>query len=61
VILEFVPKGRYTVADDIDATPLWTGAPVADLIERDFRLSYHTGYVWKQPRQLKPSQLMEKR
>jgi transposase len=28
-------------------TPLWTCQRVADLIERDFQISYHPGHVWR--------------
>jgi transposase len=28
-------------------TPLWTCQRVADLIERDFQVSYHPGHVWR--------------
>ena len=28
-------------------TPLWTCPRVADLIERDFQISYHPGHVWR--------------
>jgi transposase len=28
-------------------TPLWTCQRVADLIERDFQVSYHAGHVWR--------------
>jgi transposase len=28
-------------------TPLWTCPRVADLIEREFRIRYHPGHVWK--------------
>jgi transposase len=34
-------------------TPLWTCARVADLIQREFGISYHEGHVWKLLRQLK--------
>jgi transposase len=34
-------------------TPLWTCARVADLIEREFGISYHPGHVWKLLRELK--------
>ena len=33
-------------------TPLWTCPRVADLIEREFGVSYHAGHVWKILRQL---------
>jgi transposase len=33
-------------------TPLWTCARVADLIEREFAVRYHSGHVWKLLRQL---------
>ena len=33
-------------------TPLWTCPRVADLIEREFSVSYHAGHVWKILRQL---------
>ena len=33
-------------------TPLWTCGRVADLIEREFGVSYHSGHVWKLLRQL---------
>jgi transposase len=33
-------------------TPLWTCNRVADLIEREFAVSYHAGHVWKVLRQL---------
>ena len=29
------------------ATPLWTCARVADLIRREFNVTYHPGHVWK--------------
>ena len=28
-------------------TPLWTCQRVADLIERDFQITYHPGHVWR--------------
>jgi transposase len=28
-------------------TPLWTSGRVADLIEREFGVSYHPGHVWR--------------
>jgi transposase len=28
-------------------TPLWTIARVADLIQKEFKVSYHPGHVWK--------------
>lgn len=34
-------------------TPLWTCERVADLIRREFGISYHAGHVWKLLRQLK--------
>ncbi len=34
-------------------TPLWTCSRVADMIEREFGVSYHSGHVWKLLRQLK--------
>jgi transposase len=34
-------------------TPLWTCARVADLIEQEFGVHYHSGHVWKLLRQLK--------
>jgi transposase len=33
-------------------TPLWTCERVADVIEREFGVSYHAGHVWKLLRQL---------
>jgi transposase len=33
-------------------TPLWTCPRVADLIQREFGVSYHAGHVWKILRQL---------
>ena len=33
-------------------TPLWTCPRVADLIKRDFGVSYHSGHVWRVLRQL---------
>ena len=33
-------------------TPLWTCPRVADLIEREFGVHYHSGHVWKLLRQL---------
>ncbi|SRR6266404_2240757 len=33
-------------------SPLWTCPRVADLIEREFAVSYHAGHVWKILRQL---------
>ena len=29
------------------ATPLWTSGRVADLIEREFGIRYHSGHVWR--------------
>lgn len=34
-------------------TPLWTTARVADLIRREFQVSYHPGHVWKVLRRMK--------
>ena len=34
-------------------TPLWRCSRVADLIAREFGVSYHSGHVWKLLRQLK--------
>jgi transposase len=33
-------------------TPLWTCPRVADLIERNFKVEYHPGHVWRILRQL---------
>ena len=33
------------------ATPLWTAQRVRRLIEREFRVGYHAGHVWKILRQ----------
>lgn len=33
-------------------TPLWTCPRVADLIERNFKVDYHPGHVWRILRQL---------
>jgi len=34
-------------------TQLWTTARVADLIKREFKVSYHPGHVWKVLRQMR--------
>src|ERR1035437_5879585 len=34
-------------------TQLWTTARVADLIRREFKVSYHSGHVWKVLRQMR--------
>jgi transposase len=34
-------------------TPLWTTARVADLIQREFEVSYHPGHVWKVLRRIR--------
>ena len=34
-------------------TPLWTTARIADLIQREFKVSYHPGHVWKVLRRIR--------
>jgi transposase len=48
-LVELLEKGPERLGYE---TPLWTCDRVADLIAREFEVSYHAGHVWKILRQL---------